>query len=61
MQTVADTSVIESIHVDRIDDIAYVYFDFYSGAMSTNQCVELKATIDALKDSDAKIIVLLGG
>ena len=47
--------------MDRVEDIAYVYFDFYNGAMNTDQCIELKDTIAAVKDSDAKMIVLMGG
>ncbi len=60
-QTVVDTSAIEEIRVDRVDEVAYIYFDFYNGAMNTNQCVELKNTIAGVKDSDAKMIVLMGG
>jgi len=61
MQTLADKPVIEAIHVDRVEDIAYVYFDFYNGAMNTDQCIELKDTIATVKDSDAKMMVLMGG
>jgi len=61
MQTMADKPVIEAIHVDRVEDIAYVYFDFYNGAMNTDQCIELKDTIAIVKDSGAKMIVLMGG
>jgi len=61
MQTPADKPVIEAIHVDRVEDIAYVYFDFYNGAMNADQCIELKDTIATVKDSDAKMMVLMGG
>lgn len=61
MPAVVDTSAIEEIRVDRIDEIAYIYFDFYNGAMNTNQCIELKNTIAGVKRSDAKMIVLMGG
>jgi len=61
MQTLADKPVIEAIRVDRVEDIAYVYFDFYNGAMNTDQCIELKDTIATVKDSDAKMMVLMGG
>jgi len=61
MRALEDKPVIEEIHVDRVDDIAYVYFNFYNGAMDTNQCIRLKNTIAGIKYSGVKVIVLMGG
>lgn len=54
-------SVAEEIRVHRHGEIAYVYFDFYNGAMNTRQCLELKNTIAILKQEAVTMIVLMGG
>lgn len=59
--TADQCSAVEDIRVERVGDVAYVYFDFYNGAASTEQCVELKNKIIAVKQSDAKFIVFMGG
>jgi len=51
----------EEIRVEHQGDIAYVYFDFYNGAANTQQCKELRNEIVAVKQSDAKVIVFMGG
>jgi len=61
MSVVKDARDIEDIRVERNGDCAYVYFNFYNGAMNTAQCVELKNAIAELKRTDVKIIVLMGG
>ncbi|XP_037043713.1 hydrogenase maturation factor HoxX-like isoform X2 [Bradysia coprophila] len=44
------------------ETIAYLWFDFYNGAMSTDQCVRLSAAIDqTLATISGKILVLMGG
>ena len=42
-------------------DIAYLHFDFYNGAMSTDQCLRLREALIKIKQTDARIIVLMGG
>lgn len=42
-------------------EIGYLYFDFYNGAMSTNQCIRLKEAIIESKKKDIKVIALMGG
>ncbi|MFT5083515.1 MAG: putative two-component system hydrogenase maturation factor HypX/HoxX [Lentisphaeria bacterium] len=61
IQATIDGSAIEDISVERIEDTAYVYFNFYNGAFNTRQCVELKNTIASVKHSGVKKIVLMGG
>ncbi|WP_461831260.1 hydrogenase maturation protein [Aquifex sp.] len=41
-------------------DIAYIYFNFYNGAMSTEQCYRLLETIRYAKKRPVKAIVLMG-
>tara|TARA_R110001592_G_scaffold208897_2_gene459979 strand:- start:3330 stop:5060 length:1731 start_codon:yes stop_codon:yes gene_type:complete len=58
-----DTVVSETwqeIRFKQENDIGYLHFDFYNGAMSTEQCLRLKnALIEAKKL--VKIVVLMGG
>ncbi len=58
---VEDGSAIEDIRVEIEGECAYLYFDFYNGAMNTAQCLELKNAVVNLKDIDVKMIVLMGG
>lgn len=60
-QRVLSSSVPDDIRVERRGDIAYLYFNFYNGAMSTEQCQSLKSRLLAVKQSDAKCIVFMGG
>jgi len=41
--------------------IAYLYFNFYNGAMSTKQCQLLLAEYQQLVESDVDVIMLMGG
>jgi putative two-component system hydrogenase maturation factor HypX/HoxX len=42
--------------------VGYLHFDFYNGAMSTDQCVRLReAYAHARSQRDTKVIVLMGG
>jgi putative two-component system protein, hydrogenase maturation factor HypX/HoxX len=61
LPAVRDTRAIDDIVVERKGDTAYLYFNFYNGAASTRQCLALKNRLAALKASDVKIIVLMGG
>lgn len=50
----------QEIRFEQKEEIGYLHFDFYNGAMSTNQCNRLlKAIIEAKKK--VKLLVLLGG
>lgn len=52
---------VEEIRIERQGDTAYVYFNFYNGAANTEQCMELRDRLVALKASDVKYIVYMGG
>jgi putative two-component system hydrogenase maturation factor HypX/HoxX len=56
-----EASTFQEIYFEQIDQVGYLYFDFYNGAMSTNQCQRL---LDAYKKAltyDTKILILMGG
>ncbi len=43
------------------DEVGYLYFDFYNGAMSTTQCYRLRDAFVAARARPTKVIVLFGG
>lgn len=49
------------IRVEYRGDVAYLYFDFYNGAASTEQCVRLQQTLVHVKSRPVNTIVLMGG
>lgn len=48
------------LSVERIDEIAYLSFNFHNGAMTSAQCIKLKYAIEYLKET-CKVLVLCGG
>lgn len=54
MQTYHEISMIQK------DEVTYLYFNFYNGAMSSAQALRLKYAVDFLKD-ECKVLVLMGG
>ncbi|RZA06203.1 MAG: sensor protein hoxX [Moraxellaceae bacterium] len=63
----AHLSIIESrvqndITIEIKNSVAYLSFDFYNGAMNTEQCMALLASLRELKSrNDIRVITLLGG
>lgn len=59
------TSAVETykeIWFREANGVAYLYFEFYSGAMSTEQCLRLTAAFKAVcARVEDKVIVLMGG
>ena len=55
-----DLKTYHEISMKKEDDIAYLYFNFYNGAMSSAQAIRLKYAIDYLKE-ECKVLVLMGG
>lgn len=54
--------VQQDISVEIRNAVAYVTFDFYNGAMNTEQCHALLASLRELrKRTDVRVIALLGG
>ncbi len=53
-------STWQEIRFEQVDEIGYLHFDFYNGAMSTDQCNRLKKAFVEAK-SRTRLIVLMGG
>ncbi len=51
----------KEIRLEIEGDIGYIYFDFYNGAMSTEQCLRLKEIFLLARSKKLKVIVLMGG
>lgn len=49
------------IKVEVRDAVAYIYFDFYNGAASTQQCERLRQTVIQAKRQPVKTLVFMGG
>lgn len=49
------------IKYEEANDTGYLYFDFYNGAMSAEQCNRLHQAFIAAKQLNTKVIVLMGG
>ncbi|WP_298987094.1 enoyl-CoA hydratase-related protein [uncultured Roseibium sp.] len=49
------------ISLKIIRDVAYLHFDFYNGAMGTDDCRRLLSVFRTADASDANILVLMGG
>lgn len=57
----SNVQAVEDVWVERQGDVAYIYFNFYNGAASTQQCIQLRNLIREVKTSDAKCLVFMGG
>lgn len=49
------------IRYEERNRVGYLHFDFYNGAMSTDQCSRLRHALLYARDRDTRIIVLMGG
>ena len=49
------------IRVETAGDAAFLHFEFYNGAMSSERCERLRRALHDLKHSRARVIVLFGG
>lgn len=58
-----DTSkgTFKEIWYEQKNNVGYLHFDFYNGAMSTEQCLKLKEAFINAKKENTKVIVLTGG
>lgn len=60
--TIIDSAVQQDITVEIKNGVAYLSFDFYNGAMNTEQCQSLLARLRELRaHADVRVIALLGG
>ena len=59
---VLDSQVQQDINTEIKNGVAYLSFDFYNGAMNTEQCIALLAKLRELRaHADVRVIALLGG
>ncbi|MFA5371270.1 MAG: hydrogenase maturation protein [Sideroxydans sp.] len=49
------------IRFEQKGNVGYLHFDFYNGAMNTEQCERLRETYIAATQRDVRVIVLMGG
>ena len=56
-----DFRTFREIRYAEKDQVGYLYFDFYNGAMSTEQCYRLRDAFLAARARPTKAIVLFGG
>ena len=57
----ADHRTFREIVYTEEDEIGYLSFDFYNGAMSTSQCYRLRDAFIHARSRPTRVIVLLGG
>ena len=57
----ADHRSFREIVYTEDDEVGYLSFDFYNGAMSTSQCIRLRDAFLHARARPTRVIVLLGG
>lgn len=58
---VGDPATYREIWYEERGDVGYLHFDFYNGAMNTQQCRALRTAYLAARERPTKVIVLMGG
>ena len=62
LREILDPCGFEEIKVVREGSVCRVYFDFYNGAMSTDQALRLRRTLEEVaKEPNIKVVALMGG
>jgi putative two-component system hydrogenase maturation factor HypX/HoxX len=56
-----DHATWQDIAYEESAGVGFLHFEFYNGAMSTVQCVRLRAALAWAKQRPVKVMVLLGG
>ena len=57
----AHLTTFSELKYQEENEVGYLYFDFYNGAMSTEQCNRLLQSFRKAKERNTKVIVLMGG
>ncbi len=60
-QAIPERGTWQEIRYWEEGEVGYIYFDFYNGAMATEQCQRLQKAIAAAKEKPIKVLVLMGG
>jgi putative two-component system hydrogenase maturation factor HypX/HoxX len=58
---VVDASTYREIRYEERAGVGALHFDFYNGAMSTQQCTRLREAYELARRRPTKVIVLMGG
>ncbi|MEA2494273.1 MAG: putative two-component system protein hydrogenase maturation factor HypX/HoxX [Thermoleophilaceae bacterium] len=58
---IVETSTYREIWYEERADVGYLHFEFYNGAMSTQQCIRLRQAYKLARRRPTKVIVLMGG
>lgn len=61
LQLASQSETANDIWVQNEGSVAYIHFNFYNGAASTEQCRRLKSVIAEVKRGSAKTLVFMGG
>ncbi len=51
----------QEIYYYQQAEVGYLHFDFYNGAMSTEQCLRLRDAVETAKQQPIRVLVLMGG
>ena len=57
----AQTPTWQDIAYEEADQVGYLHFEFYNGAMSTAQCDRLRIALAWAKQRPVRVLVLMGG
>jgi len=58
---VKQSTAYQPVYYHSADEVGYLHFNFYNGAMNTAQCQQLREALIQAKQQPTKIIVLMGG
>ena len=61
LQLPSDRSTYSDIWYEEKNQVGYLHFDFYNGAMGTEQCLRLKQALMDIRERKTRVIVLMGG
>jgi putative two-component system hydrogenase maturation factor HypX/HoxX len=59
--SVSGARTLREIWYEEADDVGYLHFDFYNGAMSTDQCRRLMDAVADARRRPTRVLVLMGG
>lgn len=60
-ETIVKGNTWQEIRYIEEGKVGYLYFDFYNGAMDSEQCLRLKDAVAEAKERDINVLVLMGG
>ena len=58
---IAQPRACRSIRYQNIENTGYLFFNFYNGAMSTEQCHQLREALIEARNQPTQVLVLMGG